>query len=507
MTRKPDFIRDIGNYLVGRGSLILLGFVTFPLLTRVLPVEQYGILSLTFRLVLLLVVLSKCGLQYSAARFFDATKSDLAGQRRFYSTLLIGPAITSLLFSAIYMAVLFSSSALRKDSQLFHCLLLAPVAVVLRTLQSMLLSFLRNEGRSRLHTIVEVMTKVTTMFGLIALAVAGEHKAFPVVVATMAAEAVVVAIQMGDVLRRGLIHPTAIDWDLIRTSLMFGMPLIAYELSSLVLDSADRIIVQRYMGDHSLGLYSAAYSISGYLQDVVMTPLNLALFPIYMRLWNEEGKEATSRFLSMALSWFSVIALFIVGLSTLCSGDALVFLASNRFAGAEGLLKVLVPALMVYALHIFFNVGLVLQKRTTLLAIIVIAAAAVNIAANFLWIPRYGLMGAAGATFLSYAVMVVTLIVVNRKILPLRVNPSLAISGLLALLCAYPLPTFIHSRWLIAQLLGRAVAYSGVFAACLFIMSADFRKVVKRAVARLPIGSVLPLRVPSSAVTGERGAE
>lgn len=507
MSSKPNFIQDIGNYLVGRGSLILLGFVTFPLLTRVLPVEQYGILSLTFRLVLLLVVLSKCGLQYSAARFYDATKSDTAGQRRFYSTLLIGPAITSLLFSAIYVGVLFSSSALRSDQQLFHCLLLAPVAVVLRTLQSMLLSFLRNEGRSRLHTVVEVMTKVTTMVGLIALAVAGQHRAFPVVLATMTAEAIVVAIQLGDVLRRGLIHPSAIDWDLIRASLMFGLPLIAYELSSLVLDSADRIIVQRYMGDHSLGLYSAAYSISGYLQDVVMTPLNLALFPIYMRLWNEEGKEATSRFLSQSLSWFAVIALFIVGLSTLCAGDALIFLASNRFAGAEGLLKVLVPALMVYALHIFFNVGLVLQKRTTLLAIIVVIAAAINIAANFLWIPRYGLMGAAAATFLSYAVMVVTLIIVNRTILPLHINPALAISALLALLCAYPLPTFIHSRWLIAQLLGRAAAYSGVFAGCFFILSADFRKIVKKAFAKLSIGTIAPLRVPSTAATGEGGAE
>ncbi|MEZ2345750.1 lipopolysaccharide biosynthesis protein [Terriglobus sp. RCC_193] len=507
MTSKPNFIRDIGNYLIGRGSLILLGFVTFPLLTRVLPVAQYGILSLTFRLVLLLVVLSKCGLQYSAARFYDTTKSDIAGQRRFYSTLLIGPAITSLLFSAIYLAVLFSSSALRKDPQLFHCLLLAPIAVILRTIQSMLLSFLRNEGRSRLHTIVEVMTKVTIMAGLIALAIAGQHRAFLVVIATMAAEALVIAIQLGDVLRRSLIHPSAIDWDLIRTSLMFGMPLIAYELSSLVLDSADRIIVQRYMGDHSLGLYSAAYSISGYLQDVLMTPLNLALFPIYMRLWNEEGKEAASRFLSLALSWFAVIALFIVGLSTLCAGDALVFLASNRFAGAEGLLKVLVPALMVYALHIFFNVGLVLQKRTSLLATIVVVAAVINIAANFLWIPRYGLMGAAAATFLSYAVMVVTLMIVNRTILPLHINPALAISAFVTLLCAYPLPTFIHSRWLIAQLLGRAAAYSGIFVGCLFAMSTDFRKVIKPALARLSIGTILQVRVPSTAATGDGGAE
>lgn len=507
MSVRTSLFRDIGNYLVGRGSLILLGFITFPLLTRLLSVEQYGIISLTFRLVLLLVVISKCGLQYSAARFFDAAKSDTAEQRRFYSTLLICPAILSLIFSALYVAVISSSAVLRKDSLLFHCLLLAPVAVVLRTIQSMLLSFLRNEGRSRLHTIIEVSTKVTAVIAFAVLAVSGQHAAFPVLLATIAGELLVVAVQLGDVLRRGLIHPSAIDWNFIRISLLFGLPLIAYELSSLVLDSADRLIVQHYMGDHSLGLYSAAYGISGYLQDVVMTPLNLALFPIYMRLWNEQGKEETARFVSTALSWFLVVAFFIVGASTLCSRDTLLLLASRRFAGSENLLLVLVPGLMIYALHIFFNVGLILKKRTTELAAIVMIAAAINIVANFLWVPRYGLMGAAAATVVSYVVMVSSLAVSNRTILPLRLNSALTISGLGAMLCAYPLPTFIHTQWLVTELVARAAAYSVIFTVSLTIVSRDFRTIVQRVIAQCPIGPVPTLHASTAAIKGEGSAE
>lgn len=507
MSMRPSLFRDIRNYLVGRGSLILLGFITFPLLTRLLSVDQYGIVSLTFRLVLLLVVLSKCGLQYSAARFFDAAKSDAADQRRFYSTLLICPAIISLIFSGLYVAVIYSSTLLRKDDLLFRCLLLAPAAVVLRTMQSMLLSFLRNEGRSRLHTIIEVSTKITTVIAFIVLALTGQHNAFPILLATIAGEFLVVAIQIGDVVRRGLIHPSAIDWNFIRISLVFGLPLIAYELSSLVLDSADRLIVQRYMGDHALGLYSAAYGISGYLQDVVMTPLNLALFPIYMRLWNEQGKEETARFLSTALSWFLVIAFFIVGASTLCSRDTLLLLASRRFAGSENLLLLLVPGLMIYALHIFFNVGLILKKRTTLLAVIVMIAAAINIGTNFLWIPRFGLMGAAAATVVSYVVMVACLIVANRTILPLRLNSALAISGLTAMVCAYPLPAFIHTQWLVTELAARAAAYTVLFATCLGLVSCEFRNAARKVLAQLPIRLVPTFRVGSAAITGEGGAE
>ncbi|AFL87557.1 membrane protein involved in the export of O-antigen and teichoic acid [Terriglobus roseus DSM 18391] len=477
-------MQDIVNYLAGRGSLIVLGFITFPILTRLLSVEAYGVVSLTFRLVLLLVVLSKCGLQYSAARFFRATDSDTAEQRRFYSTLLLCPVQISLVVSLIYVAILLCNTSIRHDTLLFHCLLLAPGVVLLRTVQSMLLSFLRNEGRSRAHTIAEVATKLTTVVALVTLALAGQHRAFPVLLGTLAGESAVVAFQLQSVLQRGLIRFGAIDWELIRQSLLFGVPLIVYELSSLVLDSADRLIVQRYLGDHSLGIYSAAYGISGYVQDTVMTPLNLALFPVYMRIWNEQGRDETIRFLSNALSWFLVLALFIIGASWLSAKDALILLASRRFLGADQLLMILVPALMIYALHIFLNVGLILEKRTTMLALIAAFSAVVNIAANVYWIPRIGLTGAALATLVSYLAMIAGLLIVNRKILPLQLKWPLVVSGTLAMLLSYPLPTFLHARMSMVTLVGRNTLYSLLFVICLLLFSAEFRGLVQQSRVR-----------------------
>jgi O-antigen/teichoic acid export membrane protein len=337
------------------------------------------------------------------------------------------------------------------------------------------------------------------------LAIVGQHKAFSVLLAMIGGEFAVVAFQFVSVLRSRLIHVSAINWDLIRASLVFGLPLIAYELSSLILDSADRFIVQRLMGDHPLGLYSAAYGISGYLQDVIMTPLNLALFPVYMRLWNEHGKDETARFLSKTLSWFLVISFFVVGASTLCSRDALLLLASRRFSGSENLLLILVPGLMLYALHIFFNVGLILQKRTTLLASIAIIAAIVNIGANLFLIPRLGLIGAATATLISYAFMVVSLIIVNQDIVPLKVHLALTMSALGAMLLAYPLPASIHLAPLTLELLVRATLYTVIFVACMAIASRDFRSAVQLIATKLPNKSMQPVQLTSATVMGEGG--
>lgn len=496
MNSRPSLFKDMTNYLVGRGSLILLGFITFPLLTRLLSVSEYGVLSLTLRITLLLVVLSKCGLQYSAARFFKGGTAGEPEQKRFYSTLLICPSCIAILVSLLYYLLIVYTPIFHGDVLLYRCLLVAPVVVFLRTLQSILLSFLRNEGKSRFHTIIEVATKSATIVAYAYLAIAGLHQAFAVLLGVLVSECAVIALQLFGFLRRGLISLSAVDWTLIRESLTFGAPLIVYELSSLALDSGDRLIVQRFLGDHQLGLYSAAYGVSGYLQDTVMTPLNLAIFPIYMRLWNEEGREATQRFLSKTLSWFIVAALFLSGAAALCSREALIVLASMRFAGAERLLSILIPALMVYALHIFFNVGLILEKRTAMLAVIAVASAAINIVANLYWVPRFQLTGAAFATLLSYAVMVAALVVVNHRILPLTPRFSLVLSAVVATLLAYPLPSLLHTALPITSLLVRSAGYTTIFFLGMAAISSDFRAAVHLASRRIgktrPVHSAVP---------------
>ena len=47
-------------------------------------------------------------------------------------------------------------------------------------------------------------------------------------------------------------------------------------------------------------------------------------------------------------------------------------------------------------------------------------AALVNVGSNFYLMPHYGIMGAAVATLLSYAVMAVSIFIANQRIYPVR---------------------------------------------------------------------------------------
>jgi O-antigen/teichoic acid export membrane protein len=62
--------------------------------------------------------------------------------------------------------------------------------------------------------------------------------------------------------------------------------------------------------------------------------------------------------------------------------------------------------------------GIYIEKRTGYLPAVTFLGAAVNVVANYLLIPSWGLTGAAFATFAAYAVMAVALYVVVHRIYP-----------------------------------------------------------------------------------------
>jgi O-antigen/teichoic acid export membrane protein len=82
-------------------------------------------------------------------------------------------------------------------------------------------------------------------------------------------------------------------------------------------------------------------------------------------------------------------------------------------------------------------VSITLSKRTDLLIWATLLGAAVNIAANLLLIPSMGMMGAAWATFLSYAAMAACLYVMGQRVYPipyeyLRIIHLLAVTAIMA---------------------------------------------------------------------------
>jgi O-antigen/teichoic acid export membrane protein len=442
--------RHAAHYLGGRAALLLLGIVSFPLFTRLFSIQEYGVINLVLKMVVCLVVLAKLGVQNSVVRFFQESRSERESQsmQRFYSTFFFGA-----LGLALFVGALLGVFALLAPRSVLPAYLLIPflwatVLMLVRAQWSVLSSFFQAEGRTVLYNCFDMGIKAVTIGAICAALWLYGRTVAAYLSATVVVEISAALVAVAILISKRVLRPSAIDPKLFWAAIVFGLPLAAYEIASVVLDSGDRLLVLHYLGATQLGYYTAAYNLSSYAQVSVMAPVNLAIIPIYMRLWKEQGEGQTKAFLSRSLDYFTFAAIGLCMVGTLVSAPVMEILASAKYEPAARMLPVLIAGMMVYALHIFLTPGLLIHKKTGKLARQVVYATVLNLLLNVLLLPRMGIIGGAWATLIAYAFLVIAIGHASRPFLAVVVPWRLLAMRSLAALLAYVCGAAVLSRLL-----------------------------------------------------------
>ena len=409
------------HYLAGRVVVMLLGLLSFPVFTRLFSVDEYGLLNLVTKTVAVFVVFAKMGVQNSVLRFYQdfARHGDRSTVRAYYSTLYFSIFVFAAMATIGFDLFIWLAPNKWMSPLLRQLLLLGSALIFIRGIYSVLVGFWRVQERTILFNGVDALNKVGVIVVICLLAFTWERSVRAFLGGSLLVEGATVFIASYLLFHQGLILPSAWNSKLFKDAVQYGAPLIFYELFGVVLASADRFLVQFYLGSRQLGYYSAAYNLSSSLQESVVAPLALALFPIYMRLWATKGREATQTFLSTIFNHFALVAVGIIALVALTSKDAVILLASDKFQKAHTLVPLLVAALLLAASHFFVDPGLLIYRKTGVMARIAIYSTVANIALNVLLLPRMGLFGAGLATFLSYLFMTLLTVHASFALLPI----------------------------------------------------------------------------------------
>ena len=424
MSALKTLYRHSSHYLGGRVVVMLLGFISFPVFTRVFSVAEYGVINLITNTVLLLTVLSKFGFQHSVQRYYPEGEEAASPNtlRRYYSTLFYSTALLALTLTLLFVAALLLGVGRFMGITAAGTLLLACSLIMIRSLRSMQMNLMQMENKTRLFNGMDILQKALTIGVICALLFFWQKTIFAFFLGLVIVEGIILLQYLPVLGRRQLLSPRMFDVSFLRTAAAFSLPLMAAEISWFVLDSGDRFFIQHYLGAQALGFYAAAYGIAIYLQDVLMAPLQMALFPICMRVWNTEGKKALQDFLSRSLDQFIFVAVAVVCVAIVTSRDVIVLLASRKFQQAHTLLPYLVIGLVLSAVTIYFRPGLMIHKRATKIAAATFYAGFLNVALNVILLPRIGLVGAAIATTVSYAGIVVFLAYQSLRVLPYKIE-------------------------------------------------------------------------------------
>jgi len=198
--------------------------------------------------------------------------------------------------------------------------------------------------------------------------------------------------------------------------LLLGIPLIPANISVFVFEAIDRYFLNYYSNTHEVGLYNLAYNFGNIITVLVATPISLIWPAMYLSVKDHDNaKEFYSRALTYSLS----ISLFLFLIFSLLSREALQIFSNEEFWEAYLVIPIIVLSYSIWSLRKIVSVAVVIKRRTKGMAVINFIGAALNIGLNFLLIPKYGMMGAACATFITYAIVISSMFFYNQKLMRL----------------------------------------------------------------------------------------
>ena len=182
-------------------------------------------------------------------------------------------------------------------------------------------------------------------------------------------------------------------------ALLFNLPLVPHYLSMTILNSSDRIMISRMVGDDVAGIYSLAYSVA---QIVTMfnTALAQTLEPWRYQKLKEGKPEEIAKLAYPTLIFIAVLNLFVI---VLAPEIVAVFAPTAYYDAIWVIPPVSMSTYFIFA-YGYFAVFEFYYEKTKYVMAATTMGAVLNIILNYIFIGLFGYYAAGYTTLVCYMV-------------------------------------------------------------------------------------------------------
>ena len=476
-------VRHSALYSFGNILAKALGFAMLPFYTHYLGPGDYGLLEIMDLSISLLGMVLHMGIAPALLRCYagapSAEEKNKAVSTVFLFvgatglvTFLCGAAVVRPVSAALFGPAVPSKYLLLSFSSFIISYIAGPFRIYLRARE--------NSGRLvLLDTISTVLVLILNIVFIAGLKIG----LMGILLSAVIVNSIWLLLASGTLLRIRL----RFSGPLLRQMVRFGLPLILSNLAAFVLNFADRFFLQHFQSLVAVGLYAVGYKFGFMINVLLVQPFSVMW---QSRMYAIYTNDQHASIFAQIFVLYSFVLTYAALAMALLSPEIVRIMAGPAFAAAGAVIPLISLAYVVCGVGSYLQTGLYLVNRTKLIGVISAASAVISLGLNYVLILRYGMMGAAWATLLSFGAVAAGSYWCSRTVCPLGLDLRRVAAG-----AGIAIGLYLPFQWWTPASLGMAMALK-------LIALAGFPIIlwISHALSPAEIAAVLATRAKTQAV-------
>jgi len=386
------FARRIGLVGVAQTIASLQGLILLPIMAKTFGAYGYGVWAQIVITILLVQPFIMLGLDSAILRFLSSKgkKEIFQGVITVLSVVLITGLVASL---ALFLSSNFLAITLLRDESAAAIFRIASPLLILGALNGIILGSFRVFAQIKKYAVI-LLLQTFLEIGLISFFVLSGYGLKGAVISLIITRIITLFVGLYFVISYAGF-----------SRVIFGF----------IVSSSDRYVIGFFMGAEKVGIYSAAYGI-GSIILMFSAYIVYILRPTVYNLFDKKKDDEVKIYLSYALKYLlmfsipSVFGLFILAKPLLTNLTTTEFISEGEF-----IIPIVAISIVYHAVAMIFGMVILFYKRSKLFVSVFGFAAALNLGLNIIFVPRWGIIGAAITTFVAYYILAIIVWYISYK--------------------------------------------------------------------------------------------
>jgi O-antigen/teichoic acid export membrane protein len=420
-------------YFIGQALSKAVGFFMIPIYTKFIAPTNFGAMEMVEILTGCIGLVISMNVAEAMPRFFYAEK-ERAARNRVVSTIVGGFGLMGIPLVLLFVCLSKSiAEVVLKAPDYTYYLQLSTVTIWFGMLCEICYSYLRMQYMARAFVLTTVLQLALAMSLNIYFIVGLRLDILGVFYSTLITQGLTAAVLIIWILKETGLR---ISFPLLRRLVAFGLPLVPSRIGLTLGFVSNRFfLLWLGAGDPKealalVGRFSLGHKFGVVINRFITVPFNSFWSPRRLELLINEEPQARET-VARICTYSTLISLYAALVLSAGIESVIEIMANPSYRGAHLVVPSVALAYVALGLETHFSTGLLQCRRTGYAAYIGLLALAVTLVWNYLFVPPFGLVGAATSNLAGFAVRSILIYAVSQRLyrIPFEVRRLLIMFG------------------------------------------------------------------------------